>query len=742
MLQLLRTLPRDEFAPRVYFVSQGDAHSLARARAAEGTPPAAHPLQGLVLPRARSVGQSWLTTPFTLAWSVAYALCAFATRPAWLGAPRRPVVDVVLMNGPATCVPICVAIWAMRIIGAPTPAMVYIESFARVTSLSLTARIVRPLVDKFVVQWPACAPGAECAGVLVHGGVHLLGGRVRRQSNTFFPSLAIQSSVLRLTCVVVHREILLAVAAAGAAATVIAALAPVDAALVASATEPVAAERNVLHGGTSVVPILAAIGAFCQAGQEEPPVPVSDILTLTSANYTTWVDAQPLALVAYYVDDCEPCDMLRPHLEIAATAIKMQSVPTARINCSKDTQLCMGVGVVNVPTMRVLRHGKGSELELFPDAQRIVRHMTREAMPLLTEVKSKEDLGNFSAEDDFVLVGMFAADDDASRAALTEFAQTRRGKVAVGLAGEPLAKELEMQMPSLLAMRVFDEPAALHGEKAFTVADIDSFYRGESVPIWHQYDMSTEYDPEVPLAIYYTDRVREDHKLDIAELRSATEHLQKSIIFTWINATIDGFGAELVNLEVGRWPGFVILVPHGDQHRKFTLQHGVTPESIALFCEEFLEGKVPMSVLSAMPPPEQGILIELVASEFDKYVYEDGMDVLLVLYRPGCAPCRLLNERLETVAADYASEDLPLRVAKFDVGANDLPPHVGINAEGVPAVILKTGVDTLVPYGGTVNEHTLRAFIEEHAQHVQKARRAKAGDDAAQPKNEPIHDEL
>ena len=113
MLQLIRTLPHGEFYPRVYLVSEGDVHSLARARALEGEL-APHPLQALVLPRARAVGQSWLSTPFTVVWSTIYTIWALATWPVWLGA-RRPRVDVLLMNGPATCVPLCIAVWCLRV---------------------------------------------------------------------------------------------------------------------------------------------------------------------------------------------------------------------------------------------------------------------------------------------------------------------------------------------------------------------------------------------------------------------------------------------------------------------------------------------------------------------------------------------------------------------------------------------------------------------------------------------------
>lgn len=40
-----------------------------------------------------------------------------------------------------------------QVLGRRSPRLVYVESFARVETLSLTGRMVRPLVDRFVVQW-------------------------------------------------------------------------------------------------------------------------------------------------------------------------------------------------------------------------------------------------------------------------------------------------------------------------------------------------------------------------------------------------------------------------------------------------------------------------------------------------------------------------------------------------------------------------------------------------------------
>lgn len=110
------------------------------------------------LPRARRVGQSLLTSVLTSlqTFVAAVALC-------WR---LRP--GLVLCNGPGTCVLILVA---CRVLCLRTK-VIYVESMARVTSLSLSGKLIYHLrlADEFVVQWPELAkgfPGTQYGGILV-----------------------------------------------------------------------------------------------------------------------------------------------------------------------------------------------------------------------------------------------------------------------------------------------------------------------------------------------------------------------------------------------------------------------------------------------------------------------------------------------------------------------------------------------------------------------------------------------
>lgn len=88
--------------------------------------------------------------------------------------PRCP--NVILTNGPATGAVVVGAAVLLRFVGWKDAAgrnvlrTIYVESFARVKRLSLSGRLLLPVVDRFLVQWRELAkPGsrAEYVGICV-----------------------------------------------------------------------------------------------------------------------------------------------------------------------------------------------------------------------------------------------------------------------------------------------------------------------------------------------------------------------------------------------------------------------------------------------------------------------------------------------------------------------------------------------------------------------------------------------
>lgn len=134
MLRILGAL-KTKPTKLVVILGDGDKMSLAKAKNLKA------PIYAV--PRARRVGQSWASTIFSSAYSLVTSLRYVAyTNP-----------RLLLVNGPGTCVILAMCVLILRPFGLKTK-IVYVESLARVSSLSLSGKLLYPVADAFIVQWP------------------------------------------------------------------------------------------------------------------------------------------------------------------------------------------------------------------------------------------------------------------------------------------------------------------------------------------------------------------------------------------------------------------------------------------------------------------------------------------------------------------------------------------------------------------------------------------------------------
>ena len=150
MLRLITDFDFDRYGPLTLVTAATDTTSRAKAER-ELPREALATARWAEIPRAREVGQSFgSSVPSTL-----HALWACVLL-IWTASP-----DLVLVNGPGTCVPVAVL---ARLSGS---RVIFVESWCRVESLSLTGRIMYWVAHRFVVHWPELArryPRAEYLG--------------------------------------------------------------------------------------------------------------------------------------------------------------------------------------------------------------------------------------------------------------------------------------------------------------------------------------------------------------------------------------------------------------------------------------------------------------------------------------------------------------------------------------------------------------------------------------------------
>ncbi|XP_051021647.1 UDP-N-acetylglucosamine transferase subunit ALG14 homolog [Acomys russatus] len=139
------------YSPRHYVFADSDGMSAKKIRSFERARAKRDPATENInyylhqIPRSREVLQSWLSSVFTTLYSMWFAFRLV----------HRIKPDLVLCNGPGTCVPICVSALILGILGIKKVIIVYVESICRVETLSLSGKILLHLSDYFIVQWPA-----------------------------------------------------------------------------------------------------------------------------------------------------------------------------------------------------------------------------------------------------------------------------------------------------------------------------------------------------------------------------------------------------------------------------------------------------------------------------------------------------------------------------------------------------------------------------------------------------------
>jgi beta-1,4-N-acetylglucosaminyltransferase len=152
MLNLLAVLQKDRFNPRFYIAAATDNMSLQKAMllenslASESGTDVADTAQFMKIYRSREVGQSYITSVWTTLIATAHAL--------WLMIKIRP--EVILCNGPGTCIPLCIIAFIFKVLGIRWSSIFYVESIARVRRLSLSGLLLYKLwmADQLFVQWP------------------------------------------------------------------------------------------------------------------------------------------------------------------------------------------------------------------------------------------------------------------------------------------------------------------------------------------------------------------------------------------------------------------------------------------------------------------------------------------------------------------------------------------------------------------------------------------------------------
>lgn len=472
-------------------------------------------------------------------------------------------------------------------------------------------------------------------------------------------------------------------------------------------------------------------------------VQASDVAVLGSGNFTKWVESQPLALVEFYAPWCGHCQALGPHYEAAATALKSEGVALAKVDCTAEDAVCSEHEVGGYPTLKVMRHGKATPYGGPRKTEGIIEYMRRQLLPAVSNVTAAT-LEDFKSKASFVVLAFAKEADKVSREAISKYGNEQRDSVVLGVSDdESLAKELGVKVPGIVAFRKFDEPKVVYSAtEALTHDAIDAFVAVESIPLIDEIspeNFMKYVETGLPLAYYFVDPESSSRESEVKQLADTARELRGKVNFVWIDAKKFVNHAKALNLKGESWPAFAIQNMQSGHKYPLELSGKKPVAEVASFVKRFVDGKVQPSVKSAPVPASQPqSVIEVVADEFNKYIFQDDKDVLVEFYAPWCGHCKRLAPTYSLLADLYARDSAgkKVQVVKMDATENDMPPSADIQLVGFPTIMLKPagkGARNFIDYSGDRSLESLVDFIATKGTH--KARVAVETESAT-------HDEL
>lgn len=144
ILGIVKHLDPSKFSPRIYVLADSDDKSKSKIEEVEKCFVDTGEYRLHKIPRSRKVHQSYISSVFTTLYAIHYSIpVVFLLKP-----------DLILCNGPGTCVPICFVSFLARVLHLSDNVIIFFESICRVKTLSLTGKILRFFADRIIVQWP------------------------------------------------------------------------------------------------------------------------------------------------------------------------------------------------------------------------------------------------------------------------------------------------------------------------------------------------------------------------------------------------------------------------------------------------------------------------------------------------------------------------------------------------------------------------------------------------------------
>ncbi|KAF9193206.1 protein disulfide-isomerase precursor [Haplosporangium sp. Z 767] len=449
-----------------------------------------------------------------------------------------------------------------------------------------------------------------------------------------------------------------------------------------------------------------------------------DVIALTKDTFKDTVSAdQNIVLVDFYAPWCGHCQNLEPEYEVAATQLKEDGIPLAKVDCTVEMDLCKEYEVTGYPTLKVFQKGVPKDYKGARKSEGIVKYLKKHAAPPVVQL-TPETLGSF-AESERVVVVAVLPKNSPMNGEVEKIANSYRDDFVFGVVEE----HPDVKAPGVVLYKKFDEGKNIL-EGQFTDATLADFVKANSLPIMDEIG-PTNYahymEAGLPLAYYFFGK-DEDRTMMAPEIEALAKELKGKVNFVYIDGA--KYAAHAANVGLGeKWPAFTIQDVNTAE--KFPLDHNtdepLSIDRIKAHVENVIAGMQKAKFKSeAIPESNDGPVTVVVGQTYQEIVENKDKDVLIEYYAPWCEYCKTLAPTYDEVGELYKGSNIV--IAKIDATANDLPSSLPFTVSGYPTIkFKKAGSTEYMDYNGERTKESFVDFLNKNA--VNKVENKEAHDE-------------
>lgn len=489
----------------------------------------------------------------------------------------------------------------------------------------------------------------------------------------------------------------------------------------------------------TLLAVVSITNASGPADGEAIADPNSTVVKLTTDNFATFLEENPLVLTEFFAPWCGYCKMLGPEFSKAADTLNEShpNIKLAQVDCTEDQDLCAEHEIKGYPTLKIIRDGESKSAEDYQgprEHQGIVDYMIKQSLPAVQVPTSWEDLEKLIKEQTkpYILKVDGAADD-----IFEKIATGKRNDYTFIDVGKDYLKQLgkvinqDLKKASYLVVHPGEVVDAIKFEGKADLEKLNEFISVETLPYFGEISRDTYMaymSSSLPIA-YYFYKTPEQREAIAADLSKLGKKYRGKLNIVGLDANLYGRHAEAISMDPEIVPLFAIqqIV----ENKKYGINQTEHPDGpsfkvIEKFVADFFDNKVEPIIKSEPLPTEEeraaNPVVKLVAHNYDEIMKNTDKDIFVKYYAPWCGHCKKLAPTWEELAEIFGSnkDDSQVVIADLDHTANDV--DIPYDIKGYPTLLLypangeideKTGLRVPIVFEGQRELNALLDFVKE-----------------------------